>query len=83
MKKGSENQEQSIWYLLGVVGHVGYIIAIPIVLFAISGRLVDKHLDTSPLFILVGIGLSITISTIWLTRKIKDILGYNDSRRDN
>ncbi|OHA46420.1 MAG: hypothetical protein A3A80_03620 [Candidatus Terrybacteria bacterium RIFCSPLOWO2_01_FULL_44_24] len=53
---------------------LGYTIVIPLVLMAIIGRLADKFLDTSPLFLLGGIILSIFLSVALLYRKIREII---------
>ncbi len=59
--------------LISLVFELGFTIAIPIVLLALGGRLVDKHFHTSPLFILVGVILSIVISSFLVYKKM---IGY-------
>ncbi|MDD5437896.1 MAG: AtpZ/AtpI family protein [Patescibacteria group bacterium] len=57
----------------------GYTMAIPLVVLAIGGRLLDKYLNTSPLFILIGIFVSIIISSILVGMKaVKIIQGLSD-----
>jgi len=53
---------------------LGFIIAFPLTVLAILGRLLDRRLSTSPCFLLLGIGLSICISGIGLYQKIKKII---------
>lgn len=53
---------------------LGYLITLPILIFAIGGRVLDKRLNTSPLFLLIGIGLAIIISAFLIYRKIKEII---------
>lgn len=53
---------------------LGYTIAVPLVLLALGGRLLDKYLHTSPLFILISILASLVISTISLVRKVTPII---------
>jgi F0F1-type ATP synthase assembly protein I len=60
--------------LISLVFELGFMVAIPIVLLALGGRLLDKYLDTSPLFILVGIGLALCITTFLVYKKITKIL---------
>ena len=51
---------------------LGYIIAIPLVVFAVLGKWADKQLNFSfPWLTLAGIILAITATTIWLTKKLK------------
>jgi F0F1-type ATP synthase assembly protein I len=53
---------------------LGYIIAIPLVVLAISGRLLDKKFDSSPVFLLAGIFLAMIVSGVMTFRKTKKIL---------
>jgi len=49
---------------------LGFMIALPLVIFALGGRMLDKKFHVSPLFLLVGIFLSLIVTTIGLIRKI-------------
>jgi F0F1-type ATP synthase assembly protein I len=53
---------------------LGYSIAIPLVLFALGGRLLDRHYGTSPLFLLIGVLVSLVSTSLWLTRIAKRML---------
>jgi len=53
---------------------LGYIIAVPLVVLAISGRLLDKKFDSSPVLLLTGIILAMIVSGILTFRKTKKIL---------
>lgn len=66
-------QKSPLWEALNLAWELGYLIAIPIVLLGFGGAFLDKKVDTSPLFLLVGIGLSIIISGIAVYKKIKNI----------
>lgn len=50
------------WYYLGLVGQIGFAIALPIAAGGIAGVYVDKWLGTQPaatlLLLLIGIGIS-------------------------
>ncbi|OHA17452.1 MAG: hypothetical protein A3H57_04950 [Candidatus Taylorbacteria bacterium RIFCSPLOWO2_02_FULL_43_11] len=65
------NPQFKAWSL---AGELGYMIAIPIVLLALLGRLADKYWNTSPWMLLTGILLSIFISTFMVYKKTVDIL---------
>ncbi len=52
----------------------GYTMAIPIVILALVGRLLDNRFDTSPWLLLIGIVLSVVISSIGLVMKFNNIL---------
>lgn len=52
----------------------GYTIAIPIVIFALAGRMLDKKFDTSPWLLIVGILISIIVSSIGLVMKFNSVM---------
>lgn len=72
IKKPASNVGFSSAFALG--WEMGYTIAIPLVIFALMGRLADKYLGTSPLFLLGGIIFSIVVSIALLYKKINKIL---------
>lgn len=47
----------------------GYTIVVPLVVFALLGRFLDRKLETSPWFLLGGILLSIIISSVAVVMK--------------
>ncbi len=53
---------------------LGYVVAIPIVLLALGGRMIDKKLDSSPWFLLLGVVSAIIISTYWIYKKTTAII---------
>jgi len=53
---------------------LGYTIAIPIVVLALAGRLLDKKFDTSPWILISGILISIIVSSIALVVKFNAIM---------
>lgn len=72
--EGGPNNKNVKPELVSLVFELGFIIAIPIALLALGGRLLDKHLNTSPLFILVGIGLAIFLTSFLVYKRITKIL---------
>ena len=52
---------------------MGYTIAIPIVTLGFGGAYLDKKFSTSPLFLLIGITVSLILSGMGIYRKIKEI----------
>ncbi len=66
--------EKSPFRPLALAWELGYTIAIPLVALALGGRFLDKNFDTSPIFLLVGIFVSILISSFLIYRKTKKIL---------
>jgi len=59
---------------LKMAWELGYTIAIPLVVFALVGRLLDKKLGTSPLLLLIGIIISLIVTSIAVYRKATKIL---------
>ncbi len=62
------------WNAYRLVFEVGYTVAIPLVMFALAGRFLDRRLDTSPWLLLTGIVVSIFISSFIVYRKVKKII---------
>ncbi|OGI27128.1 MAG: hypothetical protein A2359_02615 [Candidatus Moranbacteria bacterium RIFOXYB1_FULL_43_19] len=60
---------------LGLAWNLGYTIAVPIVVLALLGRFLDKKLGTSPFLLLLGVLLSIAISSWAVYKKTLDIIG--------
>ncbi len=65
--------KNSLWLALKLAWDLGYIIAIPAVLFGFGGAWLDKQLGTSPLCILAGFLLAVTISGYSVYRRIKEM----------
>ncbi|MFH1838119.1 MAG: AtpZ/AtpI family protein [Candidatus Kuenenbacteria bacterium] len=57
------NDKENFWSMLSLAWELGYLIALPLVLFALLGRFLDKYFHTSPWLFLFGILLAIIIST--------------------
>lgn len=57
--------------LIALVFELGYTIAVPLVVLELGGRFLDRHLGTSPLFLLLGIVLSLLCSGIYIYKIIK------------
>lgn len=72
--KDKSNQGLTGWEALGFAWEMGYTMAIPLVALALGGRLLDRYLDTSPAFLLVGIILSIIASSILIGMKAMKII---------
>ncbi|PIR50191.1 hypothetical protein COU79_00810 [Candidatus Peregrinibacteria bacterium CG10_big_fil_rev_8_21_14_0_10_54_7] len=58
---------------LRLAWNLGYIIAIPVVLFGFGGAYLDKHFGTSPFLVLSGFTLAAVLSAIGVYRKVKEI----------
>lgn len=69
MQKSDERSQ-----LFGLSLQMGYLIAIPLVAFALAGRFIDKIFASSPLFFLIGVLVAIVLSTILVYRKTTALL---------
>jgi F0F1-type ATP synthase assembly protein I len=63
----------SLFLSLRLAWNLGFIIALPVVIFGFGGAYLDKYLKTSPLFVLIGFVLAVLISGIGVYRKVKEI----------
>ena len=70
-----KNNEEKQFSALGLAWNLGYTIAVPIVVLALLGRFLDKKLGTSPFLLLLGVLLSIAISSWAVYKKTLDIIG--------
>lgn len=59
--------------MLSLVGQLGFIIALPAAGLGFGGAYLDRQLGTSPLFILLGLGVAITISSLAVWTMVKRI----------
>ena len=57
-----------------MIWDMGWIISVPLVGLALSGRLLDRYLATTPLFLLIGALSAIVISTIIVCKRISQLL---------
>ncbi len=76
----TENKTKAVFNfatLAGMVGELGFVIAVPLLAAIVAGIWVDKKFSTTPLFMIVGILLAITVSTITIGRKIKQLNKLN------
>ena len=70
-------KKNNFWSLASLAWELGYLITIPLVLFAWAGRWMDKKFHTTPWIFLLGIGAAILLSS-WviyqkISRQIKEI----------
>jgi F0F1-type ATP synthase assembly protein I len=69
----NENPEKQ-FSALGLAWELGYTIAVPLVALALGGRFLDKKLGTAPWLLLLGILVSIAVSSWLVYKKTLDIL---------
>lgn len=64
----------SLRQAFGLAWEMGYTMAIPLVVLALAGQLLDKHYQTSPLFLLIGVIVSIAVSSFLVGKKAISII---------
>jgi len=69
-----KNNKENVWSMLPLVWELGYLIAFPLVIFALLGRFLDKYFYTSPWLFLLGILLAIIISVLIVYKKVIKII---------
>lgn len=67
-------EKNNTWFVLGLLGQLGYVIAVPLVILALLGRFIDKRYDTSPWFLIIGMFLALVISSIWVYKRTAEIM---------
>lgn len=56
-------------FAVGLVAQLGFMIAVPVVLFALAGIAADRALGTGPIFLLLGLCLAGVSSAVWVLRQ--------------
>lgn len=81
--KGERQEPKQLGYALSLrlAWNLGYIIAIPAVVFGFGGAYLDKSWGTSPLFLLIGFTLAVLLSGLGVYRKVTEILGTSEEKR--
>lgn len=75
-----KDQKKDAWSALGFAWELGYSIAIPLVLFTLGGRLLDRKLGTSPWLLLFGLFISIIVTFYIVYQKLMTIIKDQDSQ---
>ncbi len=66
--------KQDLRFVVELAWNLGFIIAIPAVVFGLLGAYVDKWLETSPGFLLLGMACALTLSMIGIWKRIRRII---------
>jgi len=60
--------------LVNLAFEIGWLIAVPAVVFAFGGAWLDQKIGTSPLFLLTGLVVAVAASSLGVYRIVKKIL---------
>ncbi len=74
IKKSKSGDDDRQWSVFSLAMELGYTIAIPIILLALLGRLIDKNINSSPWFLLMGIFISILLTSWLIYKKVLKII---------
>ncbi len=61
------------WQAMDLVWDVVFAIALPTTIFALGGRWLDQRWQTSPLFLLIGLVMSLIVAFVLILRKAKSL----------
>ena len=70
-KDTEKNKQLDKRALIGIAFELGFIIALPVVVFGLFGKWLDERFGTEPILVLVGIFTAMVSTTIWIHRKFK------------
>lgn len=68
------NNQIDKWRVANLGMEMGFIIALPLLVFILIGKHFDAKLHTTPWLTLAGILLAIVLTTVWLTRRLKQFI---------
>lgn len=74
MEKEKAPKPEKSWSAVSLAWQLGYTIAVPLVVFALAGQYLDKKLGTAPWLLLIGILVSIAVSSWAIYKKTLDII---------
>lgn len=66
--------QEKVWSAYSLALNLGYMIVIPILIFGVGGVLLDKYLNSFPIFVLIGFFLAMTSSLLIVYMKTKEII---------
>ena len=81
MEKNTPEQkppEINKWRVVSLALELGFIIALPLVALGLAGKWLDSRFDSYPWLTMVGILLAIVSTTVWLVRRMRELMNYND-----
>lgn len=73
----SHEKDKCTSSLIELVWDLGFLFAVPLVIFALGGRFLDKRMDSSPLYVLIGVLVAAIVSSIGVFFKVRSVLREN------
>jgi ATP synthase protein I len=78
-----DNKKQNSWSAVGFAWELGYSIAIPLVIFTLGGKFLDKKMGTSPWLLLFGMFLSIGVTFYIVYIKLMAVINSEKKTEDS
>lgn len=72
--QNGQKGDEKVWSAYELALNLGFMIVIPVLIFGVGGVLLDKKLNSFPIFVLVGFVLSMTSGLMIVYVKTKDII---------
>ncbi len=72
--QNGQKGDAKVWSAYELALNLGFMIVIPVLIFGVGGVLLDKKLNSFPIFVLVGFVLSMTSGLMIVYVKTKDII---------
>jgi F0F1-type ATP synthase assembly protein I len=66
-------KDPSLAEAVGIVWEVSLIVVLPTLAFGLAGRWLDRHFQTTPLFLAIGLICTLGVIAILVTKRGKDI----------
>jgi F0F1-type ATP synthase assembly protein I len=66
-------KDPTLMQAMGIVWEVVFLVALPTLFFGLIGRWLDRHFGTTPLFLAIGLLLTLVVLTVIVTKRGKDI----------
>ena len=73
-------QPKNVWEALSFAWDFGFIIAVPLIVLGTLGKYADARWGTKPLASLIGIGLAIVISSVWMYQHLAPFVGQRKTQ---
>lgn len=68
------------FHLIAIALEMGYLVALPLVIFAVAGAFLDRVFNTKPLILLISVLFAIIISTVLVYRKTKEMIDDSEKK---
>jgi len=81
--QNNKKEKFKLFYSLNLATHLGFAIAIPMVVFIAIGSFLDNCFNTNPIFVLAGLFLALAVSIYEIHHSILPILEKDKDENKN